>query len=91
METCINTSRKLYSDEIARVIARLYQDVKDRQEEEYRKDVESGVSEFNAGMKAYPKTRAKLDVLTELMQRLDAEFPDMNTNLIMSEEGIEEV
>ena len=80
-----------YSDMVAEVIVRLYQDVKDRQEEAYRKDVESGVSEFEAGMKAYPKTRAQLDILTELMRKLDDEFAHMDTKLAMSVNKVEEV
>ena len=80
-----------YSDKVAEIIARLYQDVKDRQEEAYRKDVESGVSEFKAGMKAYPKTRAQLDILMELMKKLDDEFANMNTKLAMNVIGVEEV
>ena len=80
-----------YSDDIVRVIAHMYEDVKNRQEEAYRIDIENGVSEAKAGMKAYPKTRAQLDILMELMKKLDAEFPNMHSKLVMREERVEEV
>ena len=84
-----------YSDEIARVIVKMYEGVHQKELDSFyenQEDIENGVVEgLNAWEKTYQTTRAQLDILMELMNKLDETFPQyMATSCIMTEEGVEE-
>lgn len=79
-----------YSDEITRVIARMYEEVQLKQEETYYKDVENGVDENEAWSNPSQEIYAgQLNILMRLMVKLDETFPEyMATSCIMMEEGL---
>ena len=80
-----------YSDEISRVIVKMYEGIQEKQEKSYYEDLTNGVDEMDAGEKTYQTTRAQLDILMELMNKLDETFPQyMATSCIMEDEGAEE-
>ena len=84
-----------YSDEISRVIVKMYEGVHEKQENSYYEnleDIENGVVDgLNAWEKTYQTTRAQLDILMELMKKLEDTFPEyMAPSCIMTEEGVVE-
>ena len=80
-----------YSDEISRVIVKMYEGIQEKQEKSYYEDLTNGVDEMNAGEKTYQTTRAQLDILMELMKKLERTFPEyMAPSCIMTEEGVVE-
>ena len=80
-----------YSDEISRVIVKMYEGIQEKQEKSYYEDLTNGVDELNAGEKTYQTTRAQLDILMELMKKLERTFPKyMAPSCIMTEEGVVE-
>ena len=80
-----------YSDEISRVIVKMYEGIQEKQEKSYYEDLTNGVNEMNAGEKTYQTTRAQLDILMELMKKLEETFPEyMAPSCIMTEEGVVE-
>ena len=80
-----------YSDEISRVIVKMYEGIQEKQEKSYYEDLTNGVNEMNAGEKTYQTTRAQLDILMELMNKLEETFPEyMAPSCIMTEEGVVE-
>ena len=90
-ETLLNE----YSDEIARVIVKMYESIHEKQENSYYEnleDMENGVVDaLNAWEKTYQTTRAQLDILMELMIKLEDTFPQhMAPSNIMTEEGVVE-
>lgn len=80
-----------YSDEISRVIVKMYEEVQLKQEDSYYEDLENGVNESEAGEKTYQRTRGQLDILMELMVKLEDTFPQyMAPTCIMTKEGVVE-
>lgn len=80
-----------YSDEISRVIVKMYEGIQLKQAKSYYEDLENGVSEKEAGEKTYQTTRAQLDILMELMVKLENTFPEyMAPSCIMTKEGVVE-
>ena len=80
-----------YSDEISRVIVKMYEGIQEKQEKSYYEDLKNGVDEMNAGEKTYQTTRAQLDILMELMNKLESTFPEyMAPSCIMTKEGVVE-
>ena len=90
-ETLLNE----YSDEIARIIVKMYEGVHQKQEDSYYEnleDIENGVVDaLNAWEKTCQTTRAQLDILMELMIKLEDTFPQyMAPSCIMTKEGVVE-
>ena len=86
-ETLLNE----YSDEISRIIVKLYEEVQLKQKESWYEDIENGVPEMEAGEKTYQTTRGQLDILMKLMVKLENTFPEyMSPSCIMTEEGVVE-
>ena len=80
-----------YSDEISRVIVKMYEGIQEKQEKSYYEDLQNGVGEMEAGKKTYQETRAQLDILMKLMMKLEDTFPQyMSPSCIMTEEGVVE-
>lgn len=80
-----------YSDEISRVIVKMYEEIQLKQERSYYEDLENGVDEMEAGEKTYQTSRAQLDILMKLMVKLENTFPQyMTPSCIMTEEGVVE-
>lgn len=72
-----------YSDEIARVIVKMYEEIQNKQAKAFKNL--SIVDE-----KLYRTTQAQLDILLELALRLDDTFPQyMATSCIFTEEEVE--
>ena len=80
-----------YSDEIARVIAKMYLRIQEKQDNSITVNLADEGDEYIVDEKTFERTSAQLSILMELANELDATFPQyMATSCIMDEEGVEE-